>query len=189
MPRGVTDHFLQILRRERKTGIRTALAMTGLFGFAYFMAEMTDGPLLGRVVLLAFVALALGVAAGLAWGRFRTRQYNDSLRDSWNAWMRMSLACSSVDEVARHVANKGRAPPIAGAGWGALFLANALLFIFLWIEASFATVFGVMVTTANGLTLGVLLGDAVWHVRWTAEFSKALDELIAQGQVGMWGEV
>lgn len=189
MPRGVTDQFLRILQRERSTSVRTALSMLGLFFFAYFMAELTDGPLLGAVVVLALVMAIVGLAVGVLWGRHRTERYNDSIRASWNAWMRMSLSCASVEEVARHVANRPRAPPVAGVGWAALFLANALLFVLLWFEASFAVVFGVMVTTANGLVLGALAGNALWSLRWIAQFSKAIDELIAQGQLGMWGEV
>lgn len=189
MPRGVTDQFLRILRRERKASLRTALTMLGLFAFAYFMAELTDGPLLGTVVILAFATLVAGVVCGMLLGWRRTRRYNESIRRSWNAWMRMSISCASVDEVARGVADKPRAPPLAGVGWAALFLANALLFLFLWFELSFALVFGVMVTTANGLALGAVTGYAVWNVRWTRQFSRALDDLIEQGQVGMWGEV
>ena len=189
MPRGVTDQFLRILRAERRASLRTALAMLGLSAFAYFMAELTDGPLLGSVVVLAAVTLLVGLAAGILWGRHRTERYNESLRASWSAWMRMSLSCASVREVARHVESKGRAPPVGGVGWAALFLANALLFLFLWFDLGFALVFGVMVTTANGLVLGTLAGDALWSLRWTGQFAKALDVMIAQGQLGMWGEV
>lgn len=189
MPRGVTDHFLKILRAERKSSARTALTMLGLFMFAYFMAELTDKRAFGVVVLLAFVTLVLGIVGGALYGRWRTERYNASIRDSWNAWMRMSLACSSVDELARHVENKPRAPPVAGVGWAALFLVNALLFAFLWMELSFALLFGIMVTTANGLVLGALIGHALWNLRWVRQFSRALDDLISQGQLGMWGEV
>lgn len=189
MPRGVTDQFIRILRQERKTSLRTALTMLGLSFFAYFMAEMTDQPRAGAVVLLAAVALVMGLAAGLAWGHHKTKRYNESLRDSWNAWMRMSLSCSTVEDVARSVAHKPRAPPVAGVGWATLFLANALLFLFLWFELSFALVFGVMVTTANGLVLGGLIGDALWNLRWTSQFHRALDEMLNHGQIGLWGEV
>lgn len=189
MPRGVTDQFLQILRDERKTSVRTALTMTGLFGLAYFMAELADKPLLGRVVILSFIALAVGLVAGLLYARHRTEAYNHSLRESWNAWMRMSLSCRSVDEVARHVAHKAPAPPLAGVGWGVLFMANALLFALLWIEAGAADVAGVLVTGVNGVVLGALIGHSLWSLRWTSQFSKALDDLVAQGQVGLWGEL
>lgn len=189
MPRGVTDQFLRILHHERKSSVRTTLAMGGLSAFAYFMAELTDGPVLGLVVILAFAALGVGLVAGGLWGRHRTARYNESIRTHWNAWMRMSLSCASVDELARHVANKPRAPGVSGVGWATLFLANALLFLFLWFDLSFALVFGVMVTTANGLVLGGLAGNALWNLWWTGRFSRALDDLIAQGQLGMWGEV
>lgn len=189
MPRGVTDQFLKILRHERQASVRTILAMTGLVVLAYFMAELTDGPLLGWVVLTALLSLLAGLAAGLLYAHHRTQKYSESLRESWNAWMRMSLSCERVDEVARHVHAKGQHAQVAGVGWAALFLANALLFAALWLEAPWGLAYGVMVTVANGLTLGALLGHAAWSLRWSAQFNKALDELIADGKVGLWGEV
>lgn len=189
MPRGVTDQFLRILDNERKASTRTALAMLVLFLFAYGMAELTDRPLFGRVVILAIGALCAGLVLGgvLAWRR--TEKYNASLRDAWNAWMRMSLSSSRVDEVARRVAEKGRPWPVAGVGWAALFLANAVVFATLWMELAWAPTLGALVAAANGLVLGALAGAAIWAHRWARQFHKALDELVAEGQVGLWGEV
>lgn len=189
MPRGVTDQFLRILRAQRRTDVRTAVAMAGLAVLAYFMAELTDRPRFGQVVLLTLLCIALGAAGGLAWGRHKTKRYNDSLRDAWNAWMRMSLSCTSVDEVAAHVHEKRRIPALAGAGWGALLVANALLFVFLWTETTFAYALGIGVAATNGLVLGFVAGEAIWSARWTAQFAKALDEMLAAGQIGIWGEV
>jgi drug/metabolite transporter (DMT)-like permease len=189
MPRGVTDQFLRILENERKANLRAALIMAGLFLFAYFMAELTDEPLAGRVVMLALVALLVGVGVGIWYGHRTTEKYNESLRASWNQWMRMSLSCDRVDEVARHVQQKGKALPVAGVGWSLLFLANVLLFIVLWTEWSQAVTFGTGVTVANGIVLGAIAGHAVWDLRWAKQFHKALDELVAEGQVGLWGEI
>lgn len=189
MPRGVSDQFLKILTNERRLGLRTALFCAGLLPFAYFMAELTDAPLMGWVVLATLLALAGGVAAGILHAQRRHKTYNESLRQSWNAWMRMSLSCNRVEEVARHVEAKGSAPPVASVGWSGLLLANALLFLALWFEASWSLVYGVMVATANGLTLGAVAGHALWTRRWSGQFAKALDELVTEGQVGLWGEV
>jgi hypothetical protein len=189
MPRGVTDQFLKILSNERRAGLRTALACAALVPLAYFMAELTDQPLLGWVVMATLLALAAGAGLGIAWAHHRQKAYNDSLRQSWNAWMRMSLSCARVDEVARHVAQKGRAPPLANVGWAALLVANAVLFLALWSEASWGTAYGVMVAHATRLTLGAAAGHALWTRHWSGQFAKALDDLITEGQVGLWGEV
>ena len=189
MPRGVTDQFLKILTHERRAGLRTALACAALVPLAYFMAELTDGPLLGWVVLATVLALAGGAAAGVAWAHHRQKAYNESLRRSWNAWMRMSLSCTRVDEVARHVADKGKAPPVASLGWAGLLVANAVLFLALWFEAPWAAAYGVMVAVGNGLSLGAVAGHALWTRHWSGQFAKALDDLITEGQVGLWGEV
>jgi hypothetical protein len=189
MPRGVTDQFLRILENEKKRNLRAGLGMGALFVFAYFMAELTDAPLFGRVVMLAILALVLGAGAGLYWAHRQTEAYNESLRASWNQWMRMSLSCDRVDEVARHVAQKGKALPIAGVGWTALFLANAILFVVLWNEWTYAVAFGAAVTAANGVVLGAITGKSLWDLRWANQFAGALDELVSEGQVGLWGEL
>lgn len=189
MPRGVTDQFLKILAHERRAGLRTALACAGLVPLAYFMAELTDQPLLGWVVLATLLALALGAGLGVAYAHRRQRHYNESIRRSWNAWMRMSLSCNTVDEVARHVDDKGKAPPVASLGWAALLVANAVLFLALWLEAPWSLAYGVLTCVANGVALGAVAAHALWTRRWTGQFSKALDDLITEGQVGLWGEV
>jgi hypothetical protein len=188
MPRGVTDQFLRILDNERKHAVRTVLAMAALAVFAYFMAELTDEPLLGPVVWLSLAALAVGVGLGLVWAWRTTTRYGESLREQWNAWMRMSLSATRVHEVARSVANQGKRPPLEGPAWATLLLANVALFVALWVEAPWALAFGVAVTTANGLTLGALAGASLWNLRWARRFSTALDELVREGNLGLWGE-
>jgi len=140
MPRGVTDQFLNILQNERRHAFRTIAAMAALSLFGYFMAELTDQPLFGSVVLLGVAAVALGLALGGAWAWRTTTRYNASLRASWNAWMRMSLSATRVSDVARGVENKGRglAHTLASLGWAALFLANVALFVALWQEVTWA---------------------------------------------------
>lgn len=189
MPRGVTDQFLRILAHEKKSGVRTLLAMAGLSVVAYYMAELTDQPLFGAVAWLALLSLAAGLALGAAYGWRTTARYNESLRASWNQWMRMSLSCARVDEVSRHVEARGRAAPVAGAGWGALFAANAVLFAALWAEAAWAVALGAGVTVANGLVLGTLAGRAAWNLGWARRFSRALHEMLGKGEIGLWGEV
>lgn len=189
MPRGVTDQFLKILENERKHSVRTTIAMAALFVLAYFMAELTDQPLFGPIVLLAIVTLLVGIALGGTWGWRTTTKYNESLRESWNAWMRMSLSATSVNEVSRNVKNKGKPWPVASVGWSLLLLANVALFVALWTEQPWGLTLGAAVTTANGLTLGALVGTSLWNFRWSKQFGSALDELVTEGQVGLWGEL
>jgi len=189
MPHGVSDQFLRILKNERKGSLRAITLALALLPLAYFMAELTDQAFLGIVVWAAALALALGSAAGILWARHRTTQYNESLRLSWNTWMRMSLSCARIDEVARHVRNQHDRLGLRSASAALLVVLNAALFGFLWAEVDWARSLGLIVTAANGIVLGFLAGHAIWHWRWTAQFSKALDELLHDGQVGLWGEV
>lgn len=189
MPRGVNDHFLTILKNERKGALRAVLTALALAPVAYFMAELTDLALAGVVVWLAAGALALGVALGLLWARHRTNRYNESLRLTWNQWMRMSMSSTRVAEVARQVQDKPPRRAPWGAAWGLMVVLNGALFAALWAEVAWGLEFGAVVTALNGVTLGALAGYAAWHWRWAGQFSKALDELVAEGQVGLWGEV
>lgn len=189
MPHGVSDHFLRILKNERRGSVRALALAVALLPLAYFMAELTDQAFLGIVVWTAAGALALGAALGIAWGHHQTSRYNQSLRQSWNAWMRMSLSCARIDEVARHVQNKHRSVSMRGAASALLVVLNAALFAILWAEMGWGLEFGAVVTAINGIVLGFLAGHAVWSWRWTAQFSRALDELISEGSVGLWGEV
>lgn len=189
MPHGVSDQFLRILQNERKGSTRAIWVALALLPLAYFMAELTDEPLAGAVVWLALAALLAGLAGGLLWARHRTARYNESLRQQWNAWMRMSLSCSRIDEVSRHVHQTRDARGLVNAGWALLVVLNAVLFAVLWFEVAWALAFGGVVAALNGVVLGGMAGHAVWNLRWTGQFSKALDELIHDGQLGMWGEV
>lgn len=188
MPNGVNDQFLRILKNERKGSIRAIALAIALVPLAYFMAELTDHAFLGVVVILAALALVAGGALGVLWGRHLTTTYNESLRQSWNAWMRMSLSCARIDEVARHVRNKERALSLRGAAAALLIVLNGVLFAVLWSEVAWGLELGAIVTALNGVVLGFLAGHAIWNWRWTAQFSKALDDLISAGQVGLWGE-
>lgn len=189
MPRGVTDQFLKILAHERRSATRTMLAVAGLSLLAYVMAELTDEALVGAVVALAILALVAGLAAGMAHAWHQTRRYGESMRASWNQWMRMSLQATRIEEVARGVELRSRAPALAGVGWTALFCANVLLFWALWVEAAWSPAFGAAVTVANGLVLGALLGGALWSLQWSARFSRTLHEMLGKGEIGLWGEI
>lgn len=189
MPHGVNDQFLRILKNERKGSLRAIVIALALVPLAYFMAELTDHAFVGIVVWLAFGALALGVAGGLLWRRHQTARYNESLRQSWNAWMRMSSSCARIDEVARHVENKRAHVTGSAAASGLLVVLNGALFAVLWAELTWGLQMGAIVTVINGVVLGALAGHAAWSWRWTAQFHRALDELISDGKVGLWGEV
>src|SRR5205823_11226982 len=179
-----------ILANERRHAVHSALWMLPVAGLTYFMAEMTDKPLLGSIVLLAVVAVVAGIAAGALGARWSTSRWNESLAAQWGQWMRMSLQCSRVHEVARSVAARPRAAPrVAGVGWTALFLANALLFVALWNDAGWSVAYGAAVTTAHGIVLGAIVGHAAWTFGWAAKCEAALRELLAEGKVGIWGEI
>lgn len=190
MPRGVTDHFLRILQNERRQSVRALVVALALCAPVYFMAELTDEPLYGRIVGVAAAAIVLGIVVGVLVGRWQTARWNESLRTGWNAWMRMSLASTRVRDVARGVHAKAASARSATAvAWALLVVLNAALFIVLWNEASFAESFGLLTTVLNGLVVGALAGHAAWSWYWTGQFGRALDELMADGSVGLWGEV
>lgn len=189
MPRGVNEKFLRILRNERKTRLRAAGVVGALLPVAYFLAELVDGPLFGTIVVGSLVAVLLGIVAGLGLAHRRTRLYNESLLEKWNAWQRCASACTRLDEVARHADEKNPRPALKGVAWTSVFALNLLLFAALWVEVSWAYPYGAVVSVLNGALLGGLVGWNLWTARWTQQFRAALDELASDGQLNYWGEV
>lgn len=189
MPRGVNEKFLRILHHERRARLRAAAVMVALVPVAYFMAELVDEPLWGAVVVATLVAILAGTLVGVLLAHRRTRLYNESLLERWNAWQRAANACTRVDELARHADEKDARAPLAGVGWTSLFALNVVLFAALWLELSWSLGFGAVVALVNGIVVGLLLGAHLWTARWTRQFRKALDELASEGQLSYWGEV
>lgn len=189
LAKGVSDQFLRILENERRLAIRHVGIGAALALVALFMANLADEPLFGTESFAYAVALFLGVGGGLALAWWRSRQVSESIRSGWNAWMRFSVSCTRVDEVYRKAAGRrARSPAVTGVGAAALFFANAILFVLLWVDAPSSAWLGVPTVMADGIVVGGWLGSSAWRFGWALSFTKALEDLLRDGSIGLWGE-
>lgn len=186
MPQGVVSDFLRILQEDRSAALSRSIVMAVLalllFGVAWFVAELW-----GVVAHGAGVAVGLGV--GLLWGQRTVGRYAASLQGTWNTWMRKAPACESVPEVHRKVRDKrGRHLPFLYAlvllvVWALEVALFALAFVddaSLWAQLP--------VLAVNGLLAGGLAGFFLRTRAWFRSFQHSVQEMLADGELGVWGE-
>jgi hypothetical protein len=190
VPKGVSQDFLRILEADARAGIRRiwtlgVLALL-LFAPAWYLADR-EGTAWWGLVLHA-VALGLAVGAGLLWGQRRLRAYEESLRSAWRDWMDYSLACETIPDLYARARGRSRR--------NVAVLAAVVLFILwaleLWVLTmalmeepsrwwAFAAVAG------NAALAGALAGMHIRIWRWTRGFRNSLGDMMASGELGMWG--
>lgn len=190
MPHGVTVNFLELLEDERGRRRRLLLALPLLAGAVLFLAELADLPPWGPKVQGTAAALVVGFLVGLAWAWHRGRRREESIRARWDKWMQWSLSTTDLGELEARVEEPRFLVPrhLEGALWGVGALANVLLFVGLWYAWPFIDAAAWIVLLLDGLTLGALAATSAWDTRWTRRLRRALDELIQEGEVGVWGE-
>lgn len=190
MAKGVSDQFLRILENERRLATRHLAWAAGLALVLLFVANLADEPLFGTESFLYAVALFLGIGGGIALGWRHSKKLGDSLKGGWNQWMRMSTSCTRVDEVWRKASGKpaGSNPAATGLLAAGLLVLNALLFALLWVESSAAKPLGLLTVLVDGGFVGGWIGNAAWRFGWVRSFTRALEDLLRDGTVGIWGE-
>lgn len=188
MPRGVSEHFTRILRDQARTSLRHALLLLLLVPVVYFMAELVDQPLYGNVVTATLLSVVLGLAIGGLFSQTRTKAYNDSLLHDWNAWQRKASQHARLHDLHRAVHGKGPTPHWKSIVGIVVLLLNGLLFTLLWLEAPTAVPLGWLLAPANALLLGATIGSHLAQGRWSHKTRQAIDELLHEGQITIWGE-
>jgi len=189
MARGVTDQFLRIVHREQRNAILTLFAAVALVAPALFLADLADAPKLGSVAITFLAALALSFAGGLLYSWRHFRAVNHGLKTHWTTWMRFSTTSGSLDDVERKV--KGKAPAsgsLKGFALALLVLANGAAFALLWAEAAIGPAFTLLAVVLDGVTLGLTAAGSLWLLGWCSLFRRAVQELVEEGQMGIWGE-
>lgn len=187
VPKGVAKEFLSLLEGHQRLAVRQVAVLGAvavlLLGPAYYMA-----PPWGLATSAA--AVLVGAAAGLLWAQRRTRRYEDSLRGSWTAWMRNAVASDTVPELHRRVRGRRGAvlPYLWAAALTALWAVEVLLLV-LALNDETAVAWAHAAAGANGLVVGLLLGNALRTWRWTRAFRDSLGDMLAAGEVGLWGVV
>ncbi len=187
MAKGVANNFLHLLEGDLRASRRRILVLTlvvlGLAGPAWLLAGPMGLAVHGGVCLLA---LCVGLVAGR---RRYVSTYQASLKVSWNRWMRYATSCESIPEVYRKVTNRSHRnlPYIYAAVLTILWVAETGLLLLALDSAGGAL--ALPIVAANAVVVGLLLG---FHLRgryWYRSFSASLQEMVKDGEVGVWGVV
>lgn len=187
MPRGVGKDFLLLLQGEHDAARARLLVFLALGLLLLVPAWFLWQPL-GPAVHVAGWLVGLGVGA-LA-GMRTSRTYEDSLRGTWNRWMRLAPACETVPELARKVRGRSGVWRTAwvASGLTILWCVELLLLALAFVDVHSAA-YAVPVIATNGLLVGVVSGHHIRLLTWTRSFRRSLDEMVRAGEIGVWGAV
>lgn len=186
---GVTRNFLTLLEAEtlkaRRSLVRIVLG--GLLVFALAWAALQARP---GYAYLAAPALFLGsLALGVAYTKvFTLDAYEVSLRDNWNRWMRWSVTSRTVGECYARVHDQSvaRRRGLAVALLVPLGLAHIVIGVLALNGPPslpvLVTLFGIDATF-----LGFAAGRRLVQRLWYRRFVRSCNELLREGQLGLWG--
>lgn len=196
MTKGVAENFLVVLTKDERAAKRrivwTTLVTASLGLFTWLLVDRRLEDAWFGTGLTAFLgAVFAGVAVGTLRGRIKYHhRYEESLRFSWNRWMRFSVSAPSAHAIYRQV--NGRAPQ--PSVWKAALLLGFVLF------ASFITMVVTLLdpsTAMNASSLfmlygglaGFALSDAVVFRHWAHRFRSEVTAMVKRGDLPVWGVV
>jgi hypothetical protein len=185
VPRGVAKGFLRILDDDRRTATRrtwvAAILLAVLTVPAWFLAPPW-GPLVHIGAAAAGVGIGL-LVVGAVHGR-----YERSLTDQWEEWMTQARDATCVPAVGRAVRDRGRGGVVTLLVLGILLLwfaeVGTLWYAFTDAESLLRALPALLL---NGLAAGSLLGYVVRRGRWSRTFRASINEMVADGELGVWG--
>ncbi len=187
MARGVAREFLGLLQGDSRHARSRAVLLTVFAALLLAPAILLWMPW-GIGVHVA--AVLLGIGLGWWSGLRAVDGYESSLRGMWNHWMKLAPACETVPELHRKV--RGRSSHNRS-------MALAALLTLLWgLEVILVVVafggerdpmFSIPIISVNGLLVGALLGHHLQVRTWTRTFHRSLDEMVRDGELGVWGSV
>lgn len=187
MPRGVAHEFLDILGNDRKVAVRriTLLAVVAvlLAGPAWYLAEWIG-------VAVHVGAVVVGLLAGFLAGQVRYEgRFTVALMDHWREWMAQAPGSESVAEVARRTTRRsGRNRPLWYAlVFTVLWALEVLLLVIAFQEDPASLAYAAPVLALNGLAAGGVLGYHARGLRWCITLRDSLDEMVRDGEMGVWG--
>lgn len=193
---GIAENFIGILRNEERAAARGLVRQALLALLVGLLAALaidlpSDGRFFGVAVGLVALALVAGAAGGIIVGKqFVTRRYHESLASGWNKWMRYSVACSRIDEVHRRVNGKPATRSVAGIAtiW-TFILFTTIILLLMTVVDGVPTVNKTPVFIGYGLYLGYKIGRTLAMRGWARDFLSSIDDMMRQGEIGLWGVV
>lgn len=182
---GVASHFVQLLDADVRLSGRRAvilLLVTLLFAVPAYLIYPWQG------ALVYGIAVLVGLLAGQLFTRRRVRAYEASLRGTWKAWMRFSVAAESVPELYLRVRGKSarNRPWVAAACLTILWALEVGLLVLAFQEET-PGVLAFPVIALNGLTLAFFMVHYARLRSWMRGFASSVSDLVDAGEIGVWG--
>lgn len=176
---------MQLLDADVRIGSRRTwvfLVLTLLLAVPAYLLYPWQG------LLVHGVAALLGFLVGQIYTRRRVKAYEASLRGTWKSWMRHSVAAESVPELYRrvrgeHIRNR---PWLAAAGLTFLWAVEVGL-LALAFQDTDPAVWAFPVIALNGLVPAFLCVHSARIRSWTKDFAASVTDLVASGEIGVWG--
>jgi hypothetical protein len=186
---GVTKNFLAILESELDRTAKRIIRLLILTGVVLLLAWPLFDPdaLMGLGSTLA-ILVAAGGLGGVYAHYVANRRYNTSIKAHWNRWMRYSVSCVSVRECYRKVHNRNPGPSVLWVAslLSAVFIAHLVLLVYaIDTEATFNQILPLFALDA--IILGFFIGKRIMERHWYRQFLRSVNELLREGQIGVWG--
>lgn len=184
MARGVNEHFLHLVLADRDTYRNwTVLAVVlacALLAPAYFLY-----PWLGvaghAIAAVVGVAVGVGIAAGIV------KRREASLAVDWNGWMATSVGKESIGATWRALRGRHSRNHIIWASMlGATFWTLQVILVLLALSAPTAWQAFPFIAV-NGISVGLMLGSLIRLRAWLKQFAASIEEMVAEGEIGVWG--
>lgn len=186
MARGVSKRFIRILEDEQR-GARGRIAVLGILGVLLFAPAFLLAPPVGAMVHAA--ALILGFLVGLLWAwRTYSRTYQDGLVALWSQWMHAANGSQSLAECHRKVMGRsGRNLTWLYAILLALFWVGEVGLMVLALAGTAVPFAWGPVIAINAFVIGAVVAHSMRGARWSRQLQSAAQEMIDEGQIGVWG--
>lgn len=187
MARGVAREFLGLLQGDARHA-RGRVVLLAVFALVLVAPAMLLWTWWGVGVHL--VAVLLGTGLGWWTGLRAVDGYESSLRGTWNRWMSLAPACETVAELHRKA--RGRSAHnrlLLSAALLTLLWGAELILLVVALAGETAPTFAAPVIALNGVLVGALLGHHLHLRTWTDTFRRDLDEMVRDGELGVWGSV
>lgn len=186
---GVTKNFLSILEDEIRRAGKSVVRLLVLGTILALIAVAAVYKDWGLGAMLVVGTFALAILFGVAWGHFvNTYRYQASIRQHWNRWMRFSISCVTVRECYSKVHGKRPGPNL---WWTSVFIALLIcahLVVPLLALNESATIWNILpLFLLDAFLLGSLIGIRWRERRWYGDFLRSVNELLAEGTIGVWG--
>lgn len=185
MARGVNTHFVSLVLADKATLRNWSFLALGV-GIALHVPAYLFTKWQGVSIMAA--SLVIGTLLGIALGTLMWKKRQTGLQSDWNGWMKAAEGRDSIRAV--HRATKGhheRNLPFVYAMLGATYFCGEATLVLLALSEKGAYLQTLPFLLVNGLLTGMVLGHCLRGFIWTKALSVSLEEMVQDGEIGVWG--